>query len=610
MRRPAVAGDPVLLALVAATLLLFPLFLTGLGGNGTSWTVQTVLDLLNVVVAARLAAHPDVSAAGRRFWRAVVIACGLSAVGDGFQTILAYGGGSARVSVVQTAFVVTGMTIAVGATLRHPLGGEGRQRLRLWLDAATVLTGVAVFLWYFLLAEELGGPDVGGRWAAAATTAVMLLIAFGVLKLIFSGTAPFTRTAGMLACLGLAGTSLGASVAGVLFGDDLPPGVMSLIQLVPCMIMVGALRLQLWQTGPAGPVRDRAAGHRPSRLPYLAVIATQVLLVCSLRDGEPGLRTWGVALGAVAITTLVLCRQLSAVRDNERLLTELDQQREWFRALVQNTSDLTVVVARDGVVRYASPATERVLGLDPAELVGTSMYDRTCPDDLPAVDRHVALLFADPGQSVAAQVRWRHADGTYRWLDLISTDLYHNPNVRGVVINARDASETRALHDELQRQASHDALTGLANRVLLQRRIDAAAGAAGPGAISMLLIDLDGFKAINDQHGHHTGDQVLVQVAARLSGLLGTGEVAARLGGDEFAVLLPATGPDEAAKLADRIAAVVAEPMLVGERWLSVGASVGVASGLPGEGDRLLREADAAMYRRKHDRRAGAQPVR
>ncbi|WIM97493.1 sensor domain-containing diguanylate cyclase [Actinoplanes oblitus] len=610
MRRPAGAADPVLLALVLGTVLLFPLFLTGLGGDRASWTAQTAIDLLDVYFAWRLATHPDVPAAGRRFWRAVIIACGACAAGDAFQTMTAYAGAGDRISVVQTALVVTGMAIAVGATLRHPLGGTGRRRLRLWLDAATVLTGVAVFLWYFLLADELGSPGDTGRWGAAATTLVMLLIAFGLLKLIFSGTAPFTRTAGMIGCLGLAGTSLGASVAGELFGDALPTGVLALVQLLPCVIMLSSLRLQLLHTRPADPARDRTPGHRPSRLPYLAVIATQILLVCALRGGEPGLRTWGVAVGAVAITTLVLGRQLSAVRDNERLVTELDQQREWFQALVQNTSDLTLVVSREGVVRYASPAAERVLGVDPADLVGTSLYERTYPDDLPTVDRHVACLIAEPGQSVATQVRWRHADGTYRWLDLISTDLHRNQNIRGVVINARDASETRALHDELQRQATHDALTGLANRVLLQRRIDEVAETAGPAGISMLLIDLDGFKAINDRHGHHTGDQVLVRVAERLAGVLGAGEVAARLGGDEFAVLLPGAGPDEAARLAERIAVVVAEPMMIGEQWLTVGASAGVASGLAGEGDRLLREADAAMYRRKHDRKANAQPVR
>ncbi|GAA2678288.1 diguanylate cyclase domain-containing protein [Actinoplanes palleronii] len=606
MGRRVAALDPVLLVLVLVGLLMVPLFLTGLSGNNASWTVQTAVDVLDVYFAWRLARHPDVTGPARKFWRAVIIACGSSAVGDTYQTVLSYAGHGDRISVVQTAFVVCGMAIVVGATLRHPLGGEGRQRLRLWLDAATVLTGVAVFLWYFLLADELSGHDAIDRLGAAATTVVMLLIAFGVLKLIFSGTAPFNRFAGVLGCVGLAGTSLGASVAGVLFGDEVDPQVMFLVQLFPCLIVSATLRLQLVQTRPVDLDRDRTVGQRPSVLPYLAVIATQLLVVNALRDGEPDLRTWGVAIGAVAITALVLGRQLSAVRDNEHLLTELDQQREWFRALVQNTSDLTLVVTDDSVVQYASPAAERVLGLAPSELVGHTLHERTHPGDMATVQRHVAWQTANPGRGLAAQVRWRHADGTYRWLDLISTDLSDNPNIQGVVINARDASETRALHDELERQATHDALTGLANRVLLQRRIDESAGAADGTPVSMLLIDLDGFKAINDRHGHHAGDQVLVMVAERLAGLLGAGEVAARLGGDEFAVLLPDIGPEAAATLADRIATVIAAPMMINELWLTVGASVGTASGRPGEGDRLLREADAAMYQRKHDRKARA----
>ncbi|GIF06703.1 diguanylate cyclase domain-containing protein [Actinoplanes siamensis] len=601
MRRRGGSADFVLIALVLGGLSLFPLFLSGLGGDRVSWTVQTAIDVLDVYLARALAAHPDVPAAGRRFWRAVLVACGSCAIGDGFQTVLAYAGAGSQISVVQTGFVVTGMGIIVVATLRHPLGGEGRQRLRLWLDAATVLTGVAVFLWYFLLAPELSGPQAVDRWGAAATVVVMLLMAFGLLKLVFSGTAPFSRLGGMLGFLGLAGTALGVTVAGMLTDADPPAGVMYLVQLVPCVILACTLRLQLVLAAPAGPEHARPGAQRPSRLPYVAVIATQLLLVNALRNGEPDARTWGVAIGAVVITVLVLARQLSALRDNERLVTEVNQQREWFRALVQNTSDLTVVVERDGTVRYASPAARRILGIEPDELIGTSLCDRMDPSDLAGSDGRPA---AGPGLNTANQMRWRHADGTYRWLDVISTDLYHNPDVRGVVLNARDASETRALHDELERQATHDALTGLANRVLLQRRIDGAADAPDRAAVSMLLIDLDGFKMINDRFGHHTGDQVLVMVAERLGGLLGSGEVAARLGGDEFAVLLPGVEEQAAAKLADRIGTVLAEPMMIGDRWLTVGASVGVASGRAGAGDRLLREADAAMYRRKHRRKA------
>ncbi|MEV6349031.1 diguanylate cyclase [Actinoplanes sp. NPDC051851] len=603
MRRPA-GADPVLLALVLAGLLMVPLFLGGLGGDAVSWTLQTAIDGLNVWFAWRLANHPAVPRHGRRFWLAVIAACASCAVGDGFQTLLTYAHPGAELSVVQTACVVAGMTIAVVATLRHPLGGTGWQRLRLWLDAATVLTGVAAFLWYFLLAGRLtGGREATERWGAAATAVVMLLIAFGLLKLIFSGTAPFARSAGWLGALGLAGTALSSSLGSVIPGGD-EPRVLYLLQLLPCVAVAASLRLQLVLTRPVDPARSVVAGQYPSRLPYLAVIATQVLVVVALQDGDPDLRVWGVAIGAVAITALVLARQLSAVRDNDRLLSELDEQREWFRALVQHTSDLTMVVDHGGVIRYASPAAERVLGTAPELLAGSSLDDRTHPDDLPAVVLLGNRLTANPGVGIAIQLRWRHADASYRWLDVICTDLFDNPSIRGVVLNARDATESRALHDELRRQADHDSLTGLANRALLHRRFAEVTDA--DGRVSVLLIDLDGFKQINDEHGHHAGDLVLTAVAERLTGLLGVGETAARLGGDEFAVLLPGTTEEEAANLAGRIAVVLAEPMLIAGAWLTVGASVGVAGGGAGDGERVLREADAAMYRRKHARKQRA----
>ncbi|MEV4277755.1 sensor domain-containing diguanylate cyclase [Actinoplanes xinjiangensis] len=598
MPKRSVVTDPVLLGLVAVGVLLVPWFLRHGDQHAASWALQTGIDMANTYFTFRTATHPAMSAVGRRFWRAAVIACAGCVVGDGYQTVLLLlDPGRTAVSPIQTALIVTGMTIVVIAMLRHPLGGAGRQRLRLWFDATTVLTGVAVFLWYFVLASDLSGRQAADRWGAAATAVVMLLITFGLLKLILSGTAPFTRTAGIAAAVGVSGTAFAAPVALGLVGD-LGPGGTTVIQLLPCVLASAAFRLQQLQVWRLVVDQPTGMGGRSSRLPYLAVIATQILLVVSLREDEVDLRVWGVAIGAVVITALVLGRQVAALRDNERLLTEIDGQAERFRALVQNTSDLTLVVDYDATVRYASPAALRVLGVPDSELVGTSLHDRTHSADLATVADLEKRLAAHPGAGISTQVRWQHADGSYRWLDVVTTDLASNPNVGGVVLNARDATEARALHDELQRQATHDALTGLANRVLLHRRLDAATQ-----RVSMLLIDLDGFKEINDRHGHHTGDQVLKEVAQRLTGLLGAGELAARLGGDEFAVLLPGTGATAAGRLAERITAVLAEPMPIGGMLLSVGASVGVSAGEPGDGDSLLRAADAAMYERKRERR-------
>jgi diguanylate cyclase (GGDEF)-like protein/PAS domain S-box-containing protein len=604
MPKRSVATDPILLGLMAVGVLLVPWFLRHGEQRTASWAIQTAIDVANTYFVWRTAVHPAMTAAGRRFWWAAVIGSAACVAGDGYQTALMLADPTRTgISGVQTALVVAGMALVVGAMLGHPLGGAGRQRLRLWFDATTVLTGVAVFLWYFVLATDLSGRQAADRWGAAITAVVMLLVTFGLLKLILSGTAPFTRSAGIAAALGVTGTAFAAPMVTGLVGD-LSPGGTIVVQLLPCVLASAAFRfqqLQVWRL--AEPRRAGSAG-RSSRLPYLAVIATQVLLVVSLLDGVVDLRVHGVALGAVVITVLVLGRQVAALRDNERLVTELDGQAERFRALVQNTSDLTMVVAYDGTVEYASPAALKVLGVHDRELLGTSLHDRTHPADESVVADLAERLAALPGTGISTQVRLRHADGSHRWLDVVTTDLSHNPNVGGVVLNARDATEARALHDELHRQATHDALTGLANRVLLNRRLEASTE-----RVSMLLIDLDGFKEINDRHGHHTGDLVLQEVAGRLTGMLGAGELAARLGGDEFAVLLPGTDATAATRLAERIAVVVAEPMPIGGVLLTVGASVGVSAGTPG--DDLLRTADAAMYERKRERRAlrTAKPV-
>jgi diguanylate cyclase (GGDEF)-like protein/PAS domain S-box-containing protein len=566
----------------------------------SSWLLQFGLDFLTTIFAVRLNRATAGSRPARRFWRAVILAGASCTIGDGYQTVrIILNPHETKTSVVQTAFVVFGMSSVVLTMLAHPLGGSGRQRLRLWLDAATALTGIAVFLWYFSVATVLTTGDRAQRYAAAATCAVMLLIAFALLKLVMSGSAPFSRAPAVLACVGVAGTGFGSTLVTMLTGAD-DPRLMFFVQLVPCVLTTGSLRFQEVLTVASAP---RPRSQRSSRLPYLAVAVTQVLLVVVLLKLHADIRVWGVAVGTLAITGLVVGRQLAAFHDNERLLTERDNQREWFRSLVQHSSDVTLVVGADGRVRYASPASRRVLGVDPSRLTGTMLGSHAVADDQPVLEELFAHLAATPGVDVDAQLRMRHADGSLRWLDIVGADLSDNPSVGGIVLNARDITEARALHDELRHQATHDGLTGLGNRSLLDQKLR---GTPPGEALGVLLVDLDGFKPINDERGHHAGDQVLVTVAQRLAALAGAGGSAIRLGGDEFAVLLPGAGRAAAESLAERLTEALAEPIALPGGPVRVGASVGASAGAAGDAERLLREADAAMYRIKADRRTHA----
>ena len=172
---------------------------------------------------------------------------------------------------------------------------------------------------------------------------------------------------------------------------------------------------------------------------------------------------------------------------------------------------------------------------------------------------------------------------------------------------------SRTLH-AVEEQATHDQLTGLANRRLFHRRWEQTLSTAG-GPSALLYVDLDGFKPVNDSLGHDAGDTLLVGVAGRLRLMVRAGDVVARLGGDEFAVILPWTDEPTAAEVAERIVAALAEPFLVDGRPVYIGASVGVAAAPPGaDPDTELRRADGAMYAAKTAGRgractAGPSPV-
>jgi len=188
----------------------------------------------------------------------------------------------------------------------------------------------------------------------------------------------------------------------------------------------------------------------------------------------------------------------------------------------------------------------------------------------------------------------------------LTTDLLDR--VSGVVAQATTALQNGRLVDLITHQATHDQLTGLANRLRFTTELREAVTRAGEGAESgaLLYVDLDRFKPVNDDFGHEAGDAVLVAVAARLRHCTRSADVVARLGGDEFAVLLRSAGPEEIEKVSQRIAAAFEEPFAVGDRRLILGVSIGRSLyPLDAEGaDGLLRQADAAMFATKRARQA------
>ena len=302
--------------------------------------------------------------------------------------------------------------------------------------------------------------------------------------------------------------------------------------------------------------------------------------------------------GGVLITLLLGWALIGATR----------RQTAHFRSLVTSSTDLVLVFAQGGC-RYVSQSVTDMFGCHYEDVLGEKIKSFVDGDDWSVVA--AALEHGKPAQIM---FRIRDKFGEWRQLEAYVTDLRSDRYVRGVVLNARDVTERVELEAELTRQAFHDGLTALPNRALFSDRLDQALARCERSleVFSLLLIDLDGFKQVNDSLGHHAGDLLLKEVAARFGELVRPTDTLARLGGDEFVLLLSGATESEAVVVADRLHARLAEPIIIAGRDLSFGASIGVAvhRGGGGDADDLVRYADVAMYAAKEAGRGRTEVFR
>ena len=265
----------------------------------------------------------------------------------------------------------------------------------------------------------------------------------------------------------------------------------------------------------------------------------------------------------------------------------------------------------EGILVDANPALCALVGLTPEELHGQSVLDLAHPD-VAAVARDAhATLTAQPGRPMRVETRLVRADGADVPVQVTASRVAATPEAPAhLVIIIEDITERKALEAALVHRSLHDPLTGLPNRLLFQDRLWHALerGHRENTSTCVLIIDLDGFKAINDRLGHPIGDLVLMAFADRLRSVLRASDTAARLGGDEFSIVCENTEPADAGVLADRLRATVTEPMALDGTIVGVGVSIGIGS-VPGGEDseaayeRVIRDADDAMYKQKMHRR-------
>ena len=290
-------------------------------------------------------------------------------------------------------------------------------------------------------------------------------------------------------------------------------------------------------------------------------------------------------------------RRRAAIATSEAAALAVSEAR--FRGLVDDSSDLILLVSGDGVISSASRAAWELLGYGGAELAGRPLAELVHPDELALI-----LATGTGGHHRRVELRMRHRNGYWLNVEAVVSDMSADRHVQALVLTVRDVSERKAFEEQLRHRAFHDPLTQLPNRALLLDRLQHALSRDGrfDDQIAVLFLDLDDFKLVNDRLGHGCGDELLVMVARRLRSCLRSVDTPARLGGDEFAVLLEGIRDiDQAAETATRIIEGLSAPFEVGGLPVPLATSVGVALGTAKtvSAEELLREADIAMYAAK-----------
>jgi diguanylate cyclase (GGDEF)-like protein/PAS domain S-box-containing protein len=303
---------------------------------------------------------------------------------------------------------------------------------------------------------------------------------------------------------------------------------------------------------------------------------------------------------ATAIRSVAEALAVALARDHDR--RALLASEEQFRLMAEHAGDVITLLDAEGLCRYASTSARTVLGMDPDRMIGADLFDHVHPDDRADARERLAAFVAGQESAVAITYRWLRPSGDVVWIENVCRAV-RDPDTRiltGIQGSARDVTAYKIREDELTHRALHDPLTGAANRTLFDQRLSAAQRAQRRSAapFAVLAIDLDGFKEVNDAHGHLEGDRALVEVAGRLAANVRQADTVGRVGGDEFMVLCRDASADDALALAERLVVALSQPVAVAGGKAEMSASIGVA---PADGtqvsiEALLGAADRAMY--------------
>ncbi|MET0492368.1 MAG: EAL domain-containing protein [Actinoplanes sp.] len=491
-------------------------------------------------------------------------------------------------------------------------------RVRSIVDGLMIATSLLLVSWIFVLDPTIsaGADTTLGLYVLLAyplSDIVLVTVVLYMLALLRRGS----RDSGPLLLIGAAMVVIGVSdsvYAYVELNNAYSSGGLldigwfvgfSLVVLAACSRDSGAVAVPV--------VTEEVVERQPFAMlvPYAAVLGA---LVCSVVFyAVSGHADQFFAGCRSVLILLIVARQLLTLLENRHLTrylearvarrtAELQASELRFRALVSQSSESVAVIDADSVVLYQSDSIQRIFGWSPSTVIGLRLLDVIGHRAAPAMAAALDSIRGERLGVAVIEVPMRHQDGRLRLSEVTITNVLHDPDVHGFVLNTRDIQDAAELQDQLMHEAYHDSLTDLASRALFRERaVDALENRESPADVAILCLDLDGFKEINDSLGHAAGDALLVQVADRLRAAVREDDTVARFGGDEFGVVIVSDhARADAETVAERIIAALREPFLVGERELHAAASIGLASGADAADiDQLLRNADLAMYRAK-----------
>jgi diguanylate cyclase (GGDEF)-like protein/PAS domain S-box-containing protein len=584
--------------------------LTGLGGERIMHYVGLLADspsCLVAIVVAVAAARAQPPGTLRTAWRCLSVALSLYLIGEiiavsswlhgrdpfpGFADVF-------YVAFYPAFFAAVAFLIRAAAVRVH--------WVQLMLDGTIIVVGFGAFFWFLVIRPAASGTeiDVIKRALSQSYLALncILLLTLGVLMLASAGNRSGRRVS-LLLLAGFATMFLGDILWSVakISGDYLPGAFQDVLYVVCYVPLAAAGREQMR----ASPVRTgtSTSDSLTQTLPYAAMLTAFLVLVYFTRGdiGDPATVMTTVMFG---LTLLVMVRQALVLREDaltrERRAARLVEDR--YASLIANASDVIMIVAVDGSLRFASPASERTLGLSPEAVAGKNLLDLWTGEDCERLRSLLAEVAATPGGTVGP-VELRIDRGADRYvLEIVGSNLTDDPAVQGLALNFRDVSERKALEEQLRQLAFHDPLTLLANRSLFRDRVQHALTLAqrNQNQVAVMFLDIDNFKNVNDSLGHDAGDRLLQAVAQRLVKSTRFSDTVARLGGDEFAILLEGTTTvAEVERLAASLIDGLDQPFPLSATEVRVSASLGVAfSTVESGAEALLSKADIAMYHAK-----------